>query len=462
MSRSFTRRSFLKVATAGVAGVVLAACTPKVVEVTKIVTQKETVKETVIVEKEAQPAGPEKKVVRIMLSSWAVREIPFDRLAREFNEKNPGVEVKIETDAEGWDTKMIAQINSGKVDWSAVGILTPFLDMARWTAIKMVQPMDDFIAASKVEGATSLMSDMIDTVKTDASFQGKFYSVPYSFENITFNWRVDYFNAVGAKEAPATWDDWYRIVKEVQKWGADQQIIATSFAGALWTDIGALICSSMKKPYTDEGLIAWQAPEAVESLAFFKKLVSEKLTPPHGSDGWYEMFTGGKIGSVQAQSSRGVWGQMIFGAEKMATSPIPEKVKGGGSGTVYWGNGVALVNKAPYPQEAMDYIVYAMGPQNLDFQKTVIKSGKTPVYKSAYDKIILADPAFATYKWMTTMRDDVARSVPVPVNTYYLIQHTMYTKNIVLFTDEGSAMSAEECAQKILKDSKDEIAKQKL
>jgi ABC-type glycerol-3-phosphate transport system substrate-binding protein len=123
---------------------------------------------------------------------------------------------------------------------------------------------------------------MIESVRTDASSEGKVYCIPYSFENITFNWRVDYFNAVGAKEAPATWDDWYRIAKELQTWGKDQKIVPTSFVGALWTDIGALICSSMKSPYTAEGLINWEAPEAIESLAFYKKLVSEGLTPTHG------------------------------------------------------------------------------------------------------------------------------------------------------------------------------------
>jgi len=462
MSTFHTRRAFLRLTAVGAAGALLAACAPKVVEVTKIVEKEKVVKETVVVKEEVKPAGPEKKIVRFILSSWAVGEIPFDRLAREFNEQNPGVQVVIETDAEGWDTKLIAQINQGKPEWCGVGILTPFLDMARWTAIGMVQPMDDYIAASKQEGAKDILSDMIEAVKTDASAEGKVYDIPYSFENITFNWRVDYFNAVGAKETPATWDDWYRIAKELKTWGKDQNIVPTSFVGALWTDIGALICSSMKNPYTAEGLINWEAPEAVESLAFYKKLVSEELTPKHGFDGWYEMFSAGKIASVQAQSSRGVWGQMFFGNEKMATSPIPEKVKGGGSGTVYWGNGVALVNKGPYPQEAMDYIIFTMGPQNQDFQRTVIKTGKTPVYKSAYDKIILADPSFNTYRWMTTMRDDVARSVRVPVNTYYLIQHTMFAKWIVNFTEAGSTMSAQECAQGILKDSKDEIAKQKL
>ena len=43
---------------------------------------------------------------------------------------------------------------------------------------------------------------MIPAVKEDASFEGKVYGIPYSFENITYNWRVDYANAVGADRGP--------------------------------------------------------------------------------------------------------------------------------------------------------------------------------------------------------------------------------------------------------------------
>ena len=32
-------------------------------------------------------------------------------------------------------------------------------------------------------------------------------------------------------------------------------------------------------------------------------------------------------------------------------------------------------------QEALDYFVYTMGPQNVTFQTTAIKTGKTPVYQ---------------------------------------------------------------------------------
>ena len=191
-------------------------------------------------------------------------------------------------------------------------------------------------------------------------------------------------------------------------------------------------------------------------------IVTEELTPPHGFDGWYDAFMSGKVASVQAQSSRGVWGQNAFGTDKCATSPIPTKVEGGGAGSVYWGNGVALLNKCKYPQEAMDYIVYTMGPQNIGFQKTVIKTGKTPVYNSAYEKIIKTDPQFRTYQWMVGMLDDVSKSVVTPRNTYYLIQHTMFLKHQTAFTDPGSTMTPEEFAKNIVDDSKAEIAKQKL
>ncbi len=91
----------------------------------------------------------------------------------------------------------------------------------------------------------------------------------------------------------------------------------------------------------------------------------------------------------------------------------------------------------------------------------MIQSGKTPVYNSTYDKIINVDAGFADYKWMSSMRDDVSNSQPVPRNTFYLIQHNAYVKHIVEFIDNPK-ITAEQCAQSILDDTKQEIAKQKV
>lgn len=443
MKSGLSRRQFLQVTAMSAAGAALAACAPAVAPAGG-----------------AQPAaGTETKEVRIMLSSWAVAEVPFDAMAQAFTQSHDGIEIKIDSSDD--NTKLVAQIASGKVDWSGYGIISPFLDIVSNVSSGLIQPLDDFLAVSSEEGAAAVKEDMIGPVREDASYEDKLYIVPYSFENITFNWRNDYFAEIGVTEQPATWDDWYAAATELKQWGTEEEIIPTSFVGALWTDAGALIASAMAEPYNAEGMLDWMAPESVAALEFYRKLVMEELTPPHGFDGWFESFQRGKVASVQAQSSRGVWGQNLHGVDKWTTSPIATREAGGGSGTVYWGNGLGVVNQGPYPQEVVDFYVYAFGPSNADFQKAVIQSGKTPVYNSSYDNLIAADPSFEAYKWMIGMRDDVARSRPVPRNTFYLIQHQAYTKHIVEFIDDPS-ITPEQCAQSILDDSMAEIEKQQV
>ncbi|MCL4862834.1 MAG: twin-arginine translocation signal domain-containing protein [Caldilineaceae bacterium] len=441
--QNLSRRQFLQVSALTMAGAALAACAPAVAPSGGA----------------APGAGVERKEVRVMLSSWAVAEVPFDQMAQAFSAKRGDVEIKIDSSDD--NTKLVAQIASGKVDWSGYGIISPFLDIVANVSSGLIQPMDDLIAVSGEEGAAQIKEDMIPSVRADASFEDKLYIIPYSFENITFNWRNDYFAEIGKTEPVQTWDDWYEAAVAVKEWGKDEEIIPTSFVGGLWTDVGALIASAMEQPYTDEGLLDWLSDEGIASLAFFRKLVDEELTPPHGFDGWFESFQRGKVASVQAQSSRGVWGQNLHGVDKWTTSPIATREAGGGSGTVYWGNGLGVVNMAPHPQEVVDFYVFAFGPANSDFQKAVIQSGKTPVYNSSYDQIINVDPDFEAYKWMIGMRDDVTRSFPVPRNTFYLIQHQAYARRIVEFTDDPN-MTAEQCAQLIYDDTVAEIEKQQV
>jgi len=236
MSANVSRRRFLKLAAAGTAGMAVAACaapTPQVVE--KIVTQvvekqvEKKVVETQVVNKEitkvvekqvtvaaptAAPAAPSAKTVRILLDSWAMDEMPFDTFARSFNEANPGVNVVLQSTFEGYDTKVLAQIAAGKVEWSASGINNSGSSgLPRRILSGMFDPMDDFLASSKQKGANLIIKDMVPTLVKASTYQGKFWAIPYSFENISFNWRTDHFAAVGATAAPATWDEWLTIAR---------------------------------------------------------------------------------------------------------------------------------------------------------------------------------------------------------------------------------------------------------
>jgi ABC-type glycerol-3-phosphate transport system substrate-binding protein len=411
----------------------------------------------------ASAPGAQEKVVRILLPSWATGEIPFDTTAREFNEAHPGTKIEIQTAGEGWDTKVMAQIQEGTLEWSGAGIASSASSsLPRWILSGMVQPLDDLIAASTVDGAGAMLSDMLPTLRNASTHDGKFWGIPYSFENISFNWRTDYFAAVGATEAPKTFDEWLDVARALKEWGGDQQIFATSFIPDLDASVGTLIYGSLEQPFDDNLVLKWESQEAIDALAFYKTMVDEGLTPPHGFDGWLDAYYAGKLASVQAQSSRGVWGQLSFGTDKVTTSPVATRGSGPSAGTPFWGNCVSVLNKAPFAQEALDYFVYTMGPQNKTFQSIVIKTGKTPVYESAYKEIIEADPQFRTYEWMVGMREQVDHSVPRPFNNYFSIQDSVYQKYIVQLTEPGSTMTPEECAAGILKDSMTEIEKQKV
>jgi ABC-type glycerol-3-phosphate transport system substrate-binding protein len=444
LSPNLSRRSFLKMAAATSAMGLLAACVAPVPG-----------------QPGAVPAA-QGKVVRILLPSWATAEMPFDTAAREFNEANPGSNVQIQTAGEGWDTKVMSQIASDTLEWSGAGIASSASSsLPTWILTGMIQPVDDLIAASSVEGAATMLDDLLPILRQASTYEGKFYGIPYSYENISFNWRTDYFDAVGATEAPKNWDDWLEVAREIKKWGADQQIYPTSFIPDLDASTGTLISGSTTEPFDDDMLLKWEAGEGVSALAFYRQLVlEEELTPPHGFDGWLDAYYAGKVASVQAQSSRGVWGQLAFGTDKVTTSPVPTRVEPN-AGTPFWGNCVAVLNKAPNAQEALDYFVYAMGPQNITFQKTAINTGKTPVYQSIYDNVINGDPQYGIYSWMNDMRDQVEHSVVRPFNNYFSIQDTHYRNFIVQLVEPGSTMTPEECAKAIADATREEISKQK-
>jgi len=446
MSHRYSRRSFLQMAAAGVTGALVAGCTVPVT-----------------VEQGSASPGTEEKLVRILLPSWATGEIPFDTTAREFSDANPGTRVQIQTTFEGWETKVLAQINDGTVEWSGAGIASSASSsLPRWILTGLAQPMDPFIEASSVEGADQMLDDMLPVLRTASTYEDEFYGIPYSFENISFNWRTDYFDAVGATEPPATLDEWLSVARVLKEWGTADEIYPTSFIAALDASVGTLIYGALDEPFNENMLLKWDTPEAVAALAFYKQMVDEELTPPHGFDGWLDAYYAGKVASVQAQSSRGVWGQLAFGTETVITSPVPVTDNSQNAGTPFWGNCVSIITNAPHPQETLDYFVYTMGPQNESFQKNVIRTGKTPVYQSAYENIIQGDPQFRTYEWMLNMREQVENSVPRPFNNYFSIQDTHYRNYIVQLTDPGSTMTPEECAQAIMEASLEEIEKQQI
>lgn len=427
--RGVSRRDFLRLSGITSAGLLLAAC----------------------------DSGSGGNQVRIMVDAWALAYAPFKEMADQYNQLHPETRIKIEPSPGGWMTKVVGQIRSKKLQWNAAGVMTTLNDLAAWVQLGMVQPVDALIANSKESAAGQYLSDMLAPVKADQSYEGKLYGIPFSVENITYQWNTDWFGKAGITQSPNTWQDLYDGCVEVKKYLASQgkkDVYAFGFdLGSLCRNLGTLIFGAADMPYTSEGLIAWDSPEMREALRFMRKMSRAGLTPPNGGEGVdiYDLWTRGRLAGLYSCSSRGVWAQKTLGFDKIVTSPVPTIDGKPHSGTTFWGNSLAILNTAPMPQQAMDYLLYAVGPQNAAWQQAIIKAGTSPAFASSYTQIIESDPEYANYRWMTHVRDSIAVSAPAPKNYFYPIENEAWNKHRAGYMKDNSTQTEDELIANVLK-----------
>jgi ABC-type glycerol-3-phosphate transport system substrate-binding protein len=290
---------------------------------------------------------------------------------------------------------------------------------------------------------------MIPTLLAQGTRHGYLYSIPYSAEIDGLVWRPDLAAQAGITHAPRTWAE----LKD------DIVIMAKHLHGrkdyVLGTDSGvdqlqqAFIQSATKHPFTQDGMIDWLSPEAQQALAFLKDLSKMKGVYPRlisGDAPW----TAGFMDFYIAPDSRVGWLRKLLGPGSAAFAPTPERCVGCGSGDVYWGNGFSLLKGALHPAEATNFLVWALGPAdsaglNLD----TLKSGKTPVYSTYIDKV-RTDPAFAQYRWMLPMFDQINHSIVTSATPYMDLIQTWSMNWWPKYVD--SNMTAKQYGQHIIDD----------
>jgi ABC-type glycerol-3-phosphate transport system substrate-binding protein len=334
------------------------------------------------------------------------------------------------------------------------------MDLVAWVELGIIQPVEQFFAASKAEGAANFLKDMLPPVREDAVYDGKMYTIPYGVENITYQWRKDLFGDVGVAGAPKSWQnliDQCAKLRDAIRAKGDTKTFPIAFDLHLARSAGALICSATHKPYTSDGLINWDSAEMRECLKFMRRCSREGLTPPNCGVGAevVDMWLRGRAASLYSTSSRGVFAQKSLGFDKVTTSQIPTIDGTPKSGTTFWGDGMTVLMNAPRGQEAIDFFVWAFGPQNADWQKGVAKSGLAPVFNSAYTDVLDKDPEMEPYRWMSEVRDAVAISVPAPKNYMYPIQVEAWNKWHPEYLKDNSTMTEDELIQKVLKTTED-------
>jgi len=476
-----TRRRFLAKAAAAAAGLGIlglgAQCgptpTPEVIrEVVKetVVVEKEVVKEVpkevvkeVVkeVEKEVTkivevaPTGP--PLVKLLIMAWITGEVPVDNLVRQYNSEHPEVKVEVDRWVSGWDKKHLSAVRAGNPIWNTSSEWNPWREGLAGLKMGLVQPMDDFIAASKTPGADKLVEDWLDLVRDQMIIEGSIYALPMNMDVTAFGLQKEYCEAVGITDVPETWEDITVAAKAASEHWKGEEVFGM-ITGNWWVynGPGGVFYNVTKKPFSDEGILNVTAEEFIWSLELCKGWQDEGITPMPFWQDQSDIWKRNKVAMCFNPGAWIIWGQKIWGKEAIS-DPLPMPNYPGGGGAACEVMAMGLLAGAPYPQEAMDCLIWLWGPENMAMQEAICNTAKTPAYKSLYENVVKPNPDWA---WMLDIKAMYDRCIPLPHVASYAIQNDMlttWTQKYFLGEEKDAKVALESC----LADIKAELAKAK-
>ena len=294
-----TRRQLLRYVALGTSAGLLAACQPKIVEVTKIVEKevekevtkivKQVVKETVIVE--GTPQVVEKEVTRVIekvatpvaeeitlavWNIWGGARVPMmDDMFKRFSEVHPGLKVenvlspggerlqKIQVAIAGGTPPDVPMINQNEVPMFA--------------SQKALIPLDSYMALDGVG-----YDEYYDYAIAASQWEGKTYTLP----NCSACWALYFYNTEHYEEVgldpsnpPTVWDELIDVSKKLTVMEGDTiKRLGHQFYHGLpnYEDFWFALYSNQGKYISDDGrTVTFNGPEGLEAAQFLLRAAKE-------------------------------------------------------------------------------------------------------------------------------------------------------------------------------------------
>lgn len=402
----------------------LSACQPETVEVTRVVTETETITEQVevtrivegesvteqvevtrIVEVEPEPAEPEDRTV---IEFWTTdneeeRVDVYEQVAARYMEQNPDVEVRIVPIEEAGVTQRIATAQAANrlpdivrmgVERVAAFAADGLLDEEAATAVIESVGEDDF-RSSPLQMVTNPETGMYAAIPYDGWIQAIWY-------------RSDVFDDAGL-EPPITWE---AISEACETLPGTGNLL---YGITLGTDPGQnyghqvfeqVAISNDAWPFDAEGNVTMNTPEMIEALEFYASL--QECAPP-GPQYWrgareaYELDQSGMLfystyimDDLVEGSGTEEGGNIDIPVEDLAgrTGFAPEMR--GPNGSASYGQLVTLSIMQGADPQAQDVVEFFLTEGYQDVL-ALAPFGKVPVLESAVDEWKDLSPYFENY-----------------------------------------------------------------
>ena len=296
--------------------------------------------------KEASATSGGKKTLSFMI--WDKNQEPgMSAIARAFEEKNPGVEIKVQVT--GWDeywTKLEAAATGGSLPDIFWMHSTRFYDYANNNILLEV---GDTVG----DGYKNFPEDLVKLYE----FNGKNYAVPKDFDTIGMFYNKALFDKAGVPYPDGTWN-WEKFLdtaKKLTKDGVYGVAAPMDAQQGYWNSIyqnGGNVIDGKKSGYdlkaSQEGLQWWLDLSMKEKVSPTQAQFSETDA--------YAMFMSGKVVMV----SLGSW--MVPGIEQnkefaknVGVTYLP---KGKVNASIYNGLGYSAAASTKYPEEVKAFLKF--------------------------------------------------------------------------------------------------------
>jgi multiple sugar transport system substrate-binding protein len=313
--------------------------------------------------------------------------------------------------------RFVAEARDKSSTWDVYVGMTPFVEMSALIEADVIEPWDNYIPQD-------VLNDMIPSIRTECTVNGKLYSWPFLLDIITLGWNKGQSDQAGISAMPTSWDELLADSQQVVDSKAAPYGVVFDAHG--WRSLAPITHSISTNVYTPDGFFDFNSDPALQALEIMKKM--KALSSPNvlntGTTDAGVNNTPDEDAFAAQQATYFVKYQnapLRFAAtwpdpSKLQLGPLPKPVGGEGA-TVFWTTGACLFKYGQNKDQAAQYmraLTYNEGIWKDSISGTPTSHpGQIPPYQSFYDKWSANRPDW-WQDWVPLILDQlkVAKAIP--------------------------------------------------
>ena len=314
----------------------------------------------------------------------------WEQVVQNFNKKYKG-KYKVVTEyiprsgsGGGYEDKVNAAITTNSLP-DVITLDGP--NTAAYAKSKVITPLDDYLKDNK-------MGDVLDSIKQQGTYDGKFYAFGYSESNVGIYYNKKMFKEAGIDESslptlkkPWTWDEFKAVSKKLKdhfkeaaidfRLNSNDEMLPYAYMPLIWSNGGSVVNEDGTKA---EGY--FNSKESTQAVQFIQDLVKEGYTTVSPVEkgfetGQYPMVLSGSWTIADLQTN---YKDIDFG---ILPYPVSNKTKKLVSPSGSWQ--LAVTTKSNKKDAAAEFVKFATNTESSEILS--LGNSVLPIRKSTIENI---------------------------------------------------------------------------